>query len=107
MAGLSLKPLPLSSNNVSLEKIPMTPIIDIYCHIYPDQFYRRMTEIALNLQNMGSRLRRIKKLFDLDVRFRRNGRIRRLSPDHFLFPDPPIEDIAGPDIGLALCRIAE
>ena len=83
----------------------MTAIIDIYCHIYPDQFYRRMTELAPNLENMGSRLRRIQKLFDLDVRFAemdQYGDYRQIIS----LPNPPIEDIAEPGVGLALCRIA-
>lgn len=83
----------------------MTKIIDIYCHIYPDQFYQRMTQLAPNLQNMGSRLRRIKKLFDLDVRFAEMDELGDYRQVISL-PNPPIEDIAKPDIGMALCRIA-
>ena len=83
----------------------MTPIIDIYCHIYPDQFYRRMTDLVPSLGNMGARLRRIQKLFDLDARFAEMdeyGDYRQVIS----LPNPPIEDIAEPKVGTALSKIA-
>ena len=45
-------------------------IVDIYCHIYPDRFFREMTKAAPNLENIGKRLRGVTKLFDLDARFK-------------------------------------
>ena len=45
-------------------------IIDIYCHIFPDAFFQEMNRIAPRLGNIGARLRGVKKLFDLDERFR-------------------------------------
>lgn len=81
------------------------PLIDIFCHIYPDHFFQEMTRVSPQLENMGKRLRSIKKLFDLDERFREMdtfGDYRQIIS----LPNPPIEDIAKPDAGLSLARIA-
>lgn len=80
-------------------------LIDIYCHIYPDRFFQEMTRVSPQLENLGKRLRSIKKLFDLDERFREMdtfGDYRQIVS----LPNPPIEDIAKPDVGLGLARIA-
>lgn len=81
------------------------PLIDIYCHIYPHRFFEEMTRVSPQLENLGKRLRSIKKLFDLDERFREMdtlGDYRQIIS----LPNPPIEDIAKPDVGLGLARIA-
>ena len=83
----------------------MSTIIDIYCHIYPDRFFQEMSKVAPNLSNIGQRLRGIKKLFDLDSRFAEMdefGDYRQIIS----LPNPAIEDIAKPDVGLQLARIA-
>src|SRR5262245_62498691 len=80
-------------------------IVDIYCHIYPDRFFQEMTRAAPNLENIGKRLRGVTKLFDLDARFKEMdefGDYREIIS----LPNPAIEDIATPDIGLNLARIA-
>ena len=68
----------------------MSPIIDIYCHIFPDRFFQEMTRVAPNLENIGKRLRGIVKLFDLDARFKEMdtfGDYRQVIS----LPNPPIE----------------
>jgi aminocarboxymuconate-semialdehyde decarboxylase len=68
-------------------------LIDIYCHIYPDRFFREMTRVSPKLENIGARLRGVKKLFDLDARFREMdefGDYRQIVS----LPNPPIEDLA-------------
>jgi aminocarboxymuconate-semialdehyde decarboxylase len=83
----------------------MSTIIDIYCHIFPDRFFQEMTKVAPKLENIGKRLRGVTKLFDLDARFREMdefGDYRQIIS----LPNPAIEDIAKPDVGLALARIA-
>ena len=80
-------------------------IVDIYCHIYPDRFFQEMTKAAPNLENIGKRLRGVTKLFDLDARFKEMdefGDYREIIS----LPNPAIEDIAPPDVGLNLARIA-
>src|SRR6266496_2152516 len=40
-------------------------IIDIYTHILPDRFFQEMSRVSPKLENIGARLRGVKKLFDL------------------------------------------
>src|SRR5262249_43312720 len=81
------------------------PLIDIYCHIYPEKFFEEMTKLSPQTQNLGKRLRTITKLFDLDERFREMdafGDYRQVIS----LPNPPIEEIAKGKVGLELARIA-
>jgi predicted TIM-barrel fold metal-dependent hydrolase len=83
----------------------MSPLIDIYCHIFPDRFFQEMTKVTPMMENLGKRLRTITKLFDLDARFKEMdeyGDYRQVIS----LPNPPIEDIAKPAEGLQLARIA-
>ncbi|HEY5378020.1 MAG TPA: amidohydrolase family protein [Pseudolabrys sp.] len=80
-------------------------IIDIYTHIFPERFFREMTKVTPMMENLGPRLRSITKLFDLDARFKEMdslGDYRQIIS----LPNPAIEDIAKPDIGLQLARLA-
>jgi aminocarboxymuconate-semialdehyde decarboxylase len=84
--------------------MPSETIVDIYCHIFPDKFFQEMTRIAPRLGNIGARLRGIRKLFDLDERFREMdefGDYREIIS----LPNPPIEDLAAGQVGLDLARI--
>jgi aminocarboxymuconate-semialdehyde decarboxylase len=79
-------------------------IVDIYCHIFPDKFFQEMNRIAPRLGNIATRLRGVKKLFDLDERFREMdqfGDYRQIIS----LPNPPIEDLAAGEVGLNLARI--
>ena len=74
-------------------------IVDIYCHIMPEKFSEEMSRIAPRLGNIAARLRGVKKLFDLDERFREMdqfGDYREIVS----LPNPPIEDLAAGDVGL-------
>jgi aminocarboxymuconate-semialdehyde decarboxylase len=87
-------------------KPPMAayPLIDIYCHIYPDKFFQEMTKVSPQTENLGKRLRTITKLFDLDARFREMdtfGDYRQIIS----LPNPPIEDIARGTTGAQLARV--
>jgi predicted TIM-barrel fold metal-dependent hydrolase len=79
-------------------------IVDIYCHIAPEKFFQEMNRIAPRLGNIAVRLRGVKKLFDLDERFREMdqfGDYRQIIS----LPNPPIEDFAPGAVGLELARI--
>ena len=68
-------------------------IIDIYTHILPDLFFREMSRVSPKLENIGARLRGVKKLFDLDLRFAEMdtfGEYRQIIS----LPNPPLEEIA-------------
>jgi aminocarboxymuconate-semialdehyde decarboxylase len=45
-------------------------IVDIYTHIFPDRFFQELERGSPKLGNMGKRLRNVRKLFDLDLRFK-------------------------------------
>ena len=79
-------------------------IIDIYCHIFPDRFFHEMNRIAPRLGNIGARLRGVKKLFDLDERFREMDQFGDYR-EVISLPNPPIEDFAQGEVGLNLARI--
>ncbi len=79
-------------------------IVDIYCHIFPDKFFQEMNRIAPRLGNIGARLRGVKKLFDLDERFREMDKFGDYR-EIISLPNPPIEDLAGGKVGLDLARI--
>ena len=80
------------------------PLIDIYCHIYPEKFFEEMTKLSPQTQNLGKRLRTITKLFDLNERFREMDQLG-LYRQIISLPNPPIEDIASGEAGLRLARI--
>ena len=84
--------------------MPNDTIVDIYCHIAPEKFFQEMNRIAPRLGNIAARLRGVKKLFDLDERFREMdqfGDYRQIIS----LPNPPIEDFAPGAVGLELARI--
>src|SRR5215510_6367684 len=84
--------------------MPDQTIVDIYCHIFPDKFFLEMNRIAPRLGNIAARLRGVKKLFDLDERFREMDQFGDYR-EIISLPNPPIEDFATGDIGLNLARI--
>jgi uncharacterized protein len=78
--------------------------VDIYCHIYPDRFFQEMQKASPKLGNIGARLRGVKKLFDLDARFREMdefGDYREIIS----LPNPPIEDLAHGNTAETLARV--
>jgi uncharacterized protein len=79
-------------------------IVDIYCHICPDQYLQEMNRIAPRLGNIAARLRGVKKLFDLDERFREMDQFGDYR-EIISLPNPPIEDLATGEVGLYLARI--
>ena len=85
--------------------MPSDTIVDIYCHIFPDKFFQEMNRIAPRLGNIAARLRGVKKLFDLDERFREMdqfGDYRQIIS----LPNPPIEDIAEGEVAKNLASVA-
>jgi uncharacterized protein len=79
-------------------------LVDIYCHIYPDRFFQEMQKVSPKLGNIGARLRGVKKLFDLDARFREMdefGDYREIIS----LPNPPIEDLAQSQTAETLARV--
>jgi aminocarboxymuconate-semialdehyde decarboxylase len=80
-------------------------IVDIYTHIIPDRFFTELERGSPKLGNMGKRLRSVRKLFDLDARFRDMDEIGEYRQIISL-PNPPIEDIADGAVAKNLARVA-
>jgi len=80
-------------------------IVDIYTHILPDAFFREMSRASPKLENIGARLRGVKKLFDLDLRFAEMDEIGDYAQVISL-PNPPLEEIAQGAVAAALARVA-
>ena len=70
-------------------------LIDFYCHISPARFLDEMNKVAPKLGNIAARLRGVRKIHDLDARFKEMdefGDYRQVIS----LPNPPIEDFATP-----------
>src|SRR5437762_987708 len=80
-------------------------IIDIYTHILPDRFFQEMSRASPKLENIGARLRGVKKLFDLDLRFAEMDQLGDYRQIISL-PNPPLEEIAGGETAQKLARVA-
>jgi aminocarboxymuconate-semialdehyde decarboxylase len=80
-------------------------ILDIYTHILPDAFFREMSRVSPRLENIGARLRGVKKLFDLDLRFAEMDEIGEYAQIISL-PNPPLEEIAQGETAQQLARVA-
>jgi uncharacterized protein len=80
-------------------------IIDIYTHILPDRFFQEMSRVSPKLENIGARLRGVKKLFDLDLRFAEMDQLGDYRQVISL-PNPPLEEIAQGETAQRLSRVA-
>jgi len=80
-------------------------LIDLYCHLSPVRVLDEMNKIAPKLGNIAARLRGVRKIHDLDVRFREMDEFGDYKQVISL-PNPPIEDFATGGTGLTLARIA-
>ena len=81
-------------------------IVDIYTHIFPDRFFAELERGSPKLGNMGKRLRSVRKLFDLDLRFKDMDEIGDDYRQIISLPNPPIEDIAEGAVANNLARVA-
>src|SRR5437870_6043146 len=79
-------------------------IIDIYTHILPDAFFREMSRVSPKLENIAARLRGVKKLFDLDLRFAEMDTFADYRQIISL-PNPPLEEIAQGETAAQLARV--
>src|ERR1051325_8154048 len=75
-----------------------TMIVDIYTHIFPERFFQELERGSAKLGNMGKRLRMVRKLFDLELRFKDMDAVAESTRQDYRqiisLPNPPIEDIA-------------
>lgn len=78
--------------------------VDTYNHIFPKSFWDKMLEVNGDLPDMGKRVRDIPMLIDMDERFRVMDRFDEYVQILSL-ASPPIEVLAGPDVGPELAAI--
>ncbi len=86
------------------EKGKHAMFIDIYTHIFPGDFFAHMTKAAPRLENIGKRMQSVTMIHDLDERFRlmdQFGDYRQMIS----LPNPPLEDITEPAVGIELARV--
>jgi len=81
-------------------------IVDIYTHIFPERFFQELERGSPKLGNMGKRLRSVRKLFDLDMRFRDMDEIGKDYRQIISLPNPPLEDIAEGEVANNLAKVA-
>lgn len=80
-------------------------IIDIFTHVFPEDYLAAMTKASPKLGDIGKRLRAIRPLYDLDARFKSMdalGDYRQV----ITLPHPPIEEIAQGAEAATLARVA-
>ncbi|MFZ9501744.1 MAG: amidohydrolase family protein [Beijerinckiaceae bacterium] len=70
-------------------------MIDIYTHIMPERFFTELTNTSAKLGNIGGRMRNVKPLHDLDVRFRLMDTAGAGYQQVISLPNPPLEDVCG------------
>jgi uncharacterized protein len=68
--------------------------LDVFNHIFPEAYFRRMMDVAADFKDIGKRMRNIPMLIDLDVRFRVMDRFEGYQ-QVLSIATPPIEVFAG------------
>jgi uncharacterized protein len=79
--------------------------LDVFNHIYPAPYFKRMMEVAPNYKDIGKRMRNVPMLVDLGERFR----VMDLFEDYqqvLSIATPPIEAYAAPKDAIGLARAA-
>src|SRR5438105_13964186 len=79
--------------------------IDIFCHIFPKNFYDRMLVLPERGTTIKKRVTEIPSLIDLDVRFRMMDEFRDYIQVPCM-PLPPIEALADPQKSPELAALA-
>lgn len=80
--------------------------LDIFNHIFPAAYYKRMLEVAPRGKDMHKRVREIPCIVDLDERFRIMDQFGADYAQVICLPSPPIEDFGPPKITNELARLA-
>jgi predicted TIM-barrel fold metal-dependent hydrolase len=79
--------------------------LDVFNHIYPAEYFKRMMAVAPDYKDIGKRMRNVPMLIDLDVRFR----VMDAFEDYqqvLSIATPPIEAYAAPKDAIDLARAA-
>jgi aminocarboxymuconate-semialdehyde decarboxylase len=79
--------------------------IDVFNHIWPLPFFRRLEQVCPNFEGMTRRSREVPMMTDLDIRFR----VMDAFEDYqqvLSLASPPLEILGGPGHAVELARIA-
>lgn len=80
-------------------------MIDFYTHIMPARFLDELMKTSSKLGNIGARMRNVKPLHDLDVRFRLMDGAGGDYAQVISLPNPPLEDVCGPQDARRLAAV--
>ena len=80
-------------------------MIDIYTHIMPARFFDDLTKTSPKLGNIGARMRNVKPIHDLDVRFRLMDGAGVDYRQIISLPNPPLEDVCSAEDARRLAAI--
>ncbi|HSG76675.1 MAG TPA: amidohydrolase family protein [Burkholderiales bacterium] len=80
--------------------------LDIFNHIFPAAYYKRMLEVAPRGKDMHKRVREIPCIVDLDERFRIMDQFGADYAQVICLPSPPIEVFGPPKLTNELARLA-
>jgi len=78
--------------------------IDIFNHIWPEAYYKKVQEVAPHLKDMGRRVKSVPMITELDERFR----VMDLFDDYhqvLSLSSPPMEVMGGPEDAYDLAKI--
>src|ERR1700679_321485 len=79
--------------------------IDVFCHLFPRNFYDRMLKLPETSSSIKKRVSEIPSIVDLDTRFRFMDRFPEYAQVPSL-PAPPIESLADAQHSPELAEIA-
>ncbi len=80
-------------------------IIDIYTHIFPEEFYKKWSKAAPDIGDIAMRMREIDDVHNLDARFKSMDAAGDDYRQIISLPNPPLEAITTPEVGTKLARI--
>lgn len=79
--------------------------LDVFNHIWPLSFFRRLEQLSPNFEGMSRRTRQVPMMTDLDIRFRVMDRFDDYQQVLSL-ASPPLEILGGPGNAAELARVA-
>ncbi|HEX9183054.1 MAG TPA: hypothetical protein VF876_07315, partial [Burkholderiales bacterium] len=80
--------------------------LDVFNHLFPEKFYKRMLEVAPRGKDMHKRVREIPCIVDLKERFRIMDQFGEDYAQVISLPSPPIEVFGPPAMANELARLA-
>ena len=81
-------------------------IIDIYTHIFPQNFFDELVTNSKGLGSLAERMKSVKSAFDLDARFREMDVVDDDYRQIISLPHPALEEVAAPREATRLAALA-